>query len=794
MGTLINVKEVFKPDKVHEAFFTGGNVAWTKDGQELLCQCTAVVKVLNVETGKVTTTVPKLSEEEAANEEDADTILTFTLSEDDKFIVTAHKSSLLKLWNWKEEKLEKVWKSIHKGPVIKLAFNSDGSVLASGGSDTSIKIWNMKFQSCTNSLKGLQGVTSVLCFYDSPSGAKKVIGAADDPEIHIWDLGFDDSVVNLKGHFSKVTGVVVCKETNQLISCSRDKVMIVWDLKSYTQILTIPVYESLEALLLLPKKLMLQDSKKSSGVHIGYGGEKGLFKVRNVSKNTEVFSDSKETATPISQLLFNQATDMVAVVSADQNITLRKIGESFETYKQYVGFCDEILDVAFIGNDSHIVVATNSPDVKVYNVETFHCQLMHGHTDTVLTVCATTANRNLFASSSKDKSVRVWYMFSSENIQCVCVGSRHTDSVSTIALSRLPKSKDVFLVSAGVDMCIKVWSLPRKFKPEDDQQILNVKLTELAHQKEINSVSISPNDKIIASASQDKTAKLWSADKLSLIGVLKGHRRGIWHVCFSTDDQVVATSSADATIKLWAISDLSCVKTLESHDSSVMKCIFINRGTQIASIGGDGLLKLWLVKSGECIGTFDKHSSKIWALAAKEDGEQLLTGGSDSRLVEWNDHTEEAKREAAERLHEKIAQEQQLANLIQSNHLLPALQLALSLERPLQVLKIIEKVFPKGKDHLQSTVEMLTDDEKLSLLKCAVAWNTNSKNAYAAQLIISILLDEVGKEKLALPQSTLEGLLPYTERHFKRIDQLTMQLNLLQYTINLMQPHAKEEP
>lgn len=75
---------------------------------------------------------------------------------------------------------------------------------------------------------------------------------------------------------------------------------------------------------------------------------------------------------------------------------------------------------------------------------------------------------------------------------------------------------------------------------------------------------------------------------------------------------------------------------------------------------------------------------------AKEDGEQLLTGGSDSRLVEWNDHTEEAKREAAERLHEKIAQEQQLANLIQSNHLLPALQLALSLERPLQVLKIIE--------------------------------------------------------------------------------------------------------
>jgi U3 small nucleolar RNA-associated protein 13 len=44
----------------------------------------------------------------------------------------------------------------------------------------------------------------------------------------------------------------------------------------------------------------------------------------------------------------------------------------------------------------------------------------------------------------------------------------------------------------------------------DEVQILNVDLTEIAHEKDINSVSVSPNDKLIATGSQDKTAKVSS--------------------------------------------------------------------------------------------------------------------------------------------------------------------------------------------------------------------------------------------------------------------------------------------
>ncbi len=62
--------------------------------------------------------------------------------------------------------------------------------------------------------------------------------------------------------------------------------------------------------------------------------------------------------------------------------------------------------------------------------------------------------------------------------------------------------------------------------------------TSKAHDKDVNSVCVSPNDKLIASGSSDKTAKVWRAADGSCLAVLRGHKRGVWCVSFSTVDQV----------------------------------------------------------------------------------------------------------------------------------------------------------------------------------------------------------------------------------------------------------------
>jgi U3 small nucleolar RNA-associated protein 13 len=90
-------------------------------------------------------------------------------------------------------------------------------------------------------------------------------------------------------------------------------------------------------------------------------------------------------------------------------------------------------------------------------------------------------------------------------------------------------------------------------------------------------------------------------------------------------------------------------------------------------------------------------------------------------------------------------------------------------------------------------VKELSNDQKEKLLKCATNWNTNSRNCQSAQLVLNILMGElqIGEFKPAGLGRTLEGALPYTERHFKRLTRLLQDLHFVSYTVDCMQPHIK---
>lgn len=74
----------------------------------------------------------------------------------------------------------------------------------------------------------------------------------------------------------------------------------------------------------------------------------------------------------------------------------------------------------------------------------------------------------------------------------------------------------------------------------------------------------------------------------------------------------------------------------------------------------------------------------------------FITGGSDSYLIKWKDVTEERKLQRQKELEEIALEEQKLSNYLQSEQLLKALKLALKLDRPLQTLKIVQKIIKKG--------------------------------------------------------------------------------------------------
>ncbi|KAL7469966.1 hypothetical protein ACHAXS_010214 [Conticribra weissflogii] len=330
------------------------------------------------------------------------------------------------------------------------------------------------------------------------------------------------------------------------------------------------------------------------------------------------------TSLHLTSLSTAHLSPLLVVVDAEHNITYLRMGWQgsmlgFSTDRSIVGHNGEILDLSVIpkgnklveGRDKHIVaVATNSSQVRLFglseakdedNEENNEFQghtalsprgMLDGHTAIVLSIDASPCGRYL-ATAGKDKTMRLWHI---ESQKCIGVATGHTEAVGSVALSRKIGCYDVggkaaengagsFAVTSSKDRTLKVWPLPGSAVmnrySEEGEISLRTRLSARAHDKDINIVSVAPNDSLIATGSQDKTVKLWRATDLGLHGTLKGHKRGIWDCQFSPHDRVLATASGDRTIKLWSIADCSCVRTFQGHMAGVLRVRFLVTGLQV---------------------------------------------------------------------------------------------------------------------------------------------------------------------------------------------------------------------
>lgn len=160
----------------------------------------------------------------------------------------------------------------------------------------------------------------------------------------------------------------------------------------------------------------------------------------------------------------------------------------------------------------------------------------------------------------------------------------------------------------------------------------------LAHSKDVNSVRWSPNGSILASCSDDNTAKLWSSKNYSLLHTLGSHKEPVYALRWSPTGPgsanpnlplMLATASFDKTARLWDPQTGKCLFTLGKHTESVNSIAFSPNGQYIASASFDKFVHVWstrdgsLVKSYECKGGILEvhwdHSSQRLAAASSDN-------------------------------------------------------------------------------------------------------------------------------------------------------------------------------
>ena len=164
------------------------------------------------------------------------------------------------------------------------------------------------------------------------------------------------------------------------------------------------------------------------------------------------------------------------------------------------------------------------------------------------------------------------------------------------------------------------------------------------HKGNINGMAFSPDDKIIASASDDGTVRLWDAATGVALQTLGGHVYDAQQVVFSPDGKILASTSSNGTLRLWDVAMCVASQTPKGHRLKITTVAFSLDGKMLASGSDDGTVQLWDAETGVAQQTLKGDARSVVCVAFSPDGRILASASGDGTLWLWDAATGVAQR------------------------------------------------------------------------------------------------------------------------------------------------------
>lgn len=266
----------------------------------------------------------------------------------------------------------------------------------------------------------------------------------------------------------------------------------------------------------------------------------------------------------------------------------------------------------------YLASASKDCSIRIWDTLTGHCEkILTSHTQSVTTI--KWGGDGLLYSASQDRTIKAWR--ASDGVLCRTLQG-HGHWVNTMALSTdyvlrtgafnpadasinpqdmqgsLEQLKEKALqrynqvrgqdperlVSGSDDFTLFLWA------PAEDKKSLQ-RMT--GHQALINEVLFSPDTRIIASASFDKSIKLWDGKTGKYLSSLRGHVSAVYQIAWSADSRLLVSGSSDSTIKVWDAKTMKLFVDLPGHADEVYAVDWSPDGQRVASGGKDKCLRIW---------------------------------------------------------------------------------------------------------------------------------------------------------------------------------------------------------
>jgi WD40 repeat protein len=242
------------------------------------------------------------------------------------------------------------------GPYCVVAFSPDGRLLASGGADAKVKLWEVASGQEVRTLRGHKALVWSVAF--SPDGRLLASGGADST-VKIWEVASGRTVRTLSGHNSWVISSVAFSPDGRLLaSGSGDNTVKVWEVASGQEVHTLTGHTN----------VVKSVAFSPNGRLLASGGNDKTVKVWEVASGRTVRTLTGHTDWVLG-VAFSPDGRLLASASTDKTVNLWEVN-SGQLLRTLSGHTDHVRSVAFSPDGRLLASGGNDKTVKVWEVST----------------------------------------------------------------------------------------------------------------------------------------------------------------------------------------------------------------------------------------------------------------------------------------------------------------------------------------------------------------------------------------------------------------------------------------